>query len=81
MKKTLMALAALLLASPALALEPIPGSITYGGGPHARLMKSPIGSTLVHRFTFEDQDYEERYVLQQDRSLRLVSRVRRTGSR
>ena len=25
-------------------LEPIPGSITYGGQPHTKLTKSPIGS-------------------------------------
>src|SRR5262245_37048737 len=81
MKTTLIALAAILLASPALAIEPIPGSITYGGQPHARLQKSPVGSTFVHRFDDGSYEYEERYVVQPDHSLRLVSRVRRTGSR
>ena len=78
MTRTLFALAALLLASPALAIEPIPGSITYGGGPHSKLERSPIGSTLVHRFRNDGNEYEERYVLQPDRSLKLVSRVRRS---
>jgi hypothetical protein len=78
MTKTLLAIAALLLASPAFAIEPIPGSITYGGGPHAKLQKSPVGSTLVHRFRYEGDEYEERYVLQPDRSLKLVSRSRRS---
>jgi hypothetical protein len=78
MTKTLLAIAALLLASPAFAVEPIPGSITYGGGPHAKLQKSPVGSTLVHRFRYEGDEYEERYVLQPDRSLKLVSRSRRS---
>lgn len=78
MKKTFVALAALLFASPAFALEPIPGSITYGGGPHSKLQKSPIGSTLVHRFRNDGNEYEERYVLQPDRSLKLISRSRRS---
>lgn len=79
MNKTLIALAAFLLASPALALEPIPGSITYGGGPHAKLAKSPVGSTFTHRFESGSYEYEERYVVQPDHSVRLVSRVRQTG--
>jgi hypothetical protein len=77
MTKILVALTALLLASPALALEPIPGSITYGGGPHSKLQRSPIGSTLVHRFHDGVNEYEERYIVQQDRSLKLISRSRR----
>lgn len=78
MTKTFITLAALLFASPAFALEPIPGSITYGGGPHAKLQSSPIGSTLIHRFDSEGHEYEERYVLQSDRSLKLISRSRRS---
>ena len=32
-------------------IEPIPGSITYGGHqPRTKLTKSPIGSTFDHRF-------------------------------
>jgi hypothetical protein len=33
---------------------------------------------LVHRFRYEGDEYEERYVLQPDRSLKLVSRSRRS---
>jgi hypothetical protein len=77
MTKILAALTALLLATPALALEPIPGSITYGGGPNSKLQRSPIGSTIVHRFRSGTNEYEERYILQPDRSLKLISRSRR----
>lgn len=56
-------------------LEPIPGSITYGGQPRTRLTKSPIGSSVHHQFQNElGHRVEERYVLQPDRSLKLVSR-------
>ena len=56
-------------------LEPIPGSITYGGQPRTRLMKSPVGSSVHHQFRNNlGQRVEERYVLQPDRSLKLVSR-------
>ncbi|OHV85086.1 hypothetical protein [Rhizobium sp. LCM 4573] len=56
-------------------LEPIPGSITYGGQPRSRLIRSPIGSVVNHEFRNEfGQRVEERYILQPDRSLRLVSR-------
>ena len=79
MTKTLITLTALLLAGPALAVEPIPGSIGYGGAPHAKLQKSPVGSTLVHRFNYEGNEYEERYILQPDRTLKLISRSRRSG--
>lgn len=79
MRKTLIALTALLLASPALAIDLIPGSIGYGGAPYTKLQKSPIGSTLVHRFQYGGDEYEERYVVQPDRSLKLVSRSRRSG--
>jgi hypothetical protein len=79
MMKTLIGLTALLFASPALALEPIPGSIGYRGAPHARLQKSPIGSTVLHRFFYDGTEYEERYILQPDRSLKLISRSRRNG--
>jgi hypothetical protein len=56
-------------------LEPIPGSITYGGQPRSRLTRSPIGSVVNHEFRNEfGQRVEERYILQPDRSLKLVSR-------
>jgi len=56
-------------------LEPIPGSITYGGQPRTRLTKAPVGSSVNHQFTNNlGQRVEERYVIQPDRSLKLVSR-------
>jgi hypothetical protein len=79
MTRILVALAVLLLAGPAFAIEPIPGSITYGGGPHAPLQKSPVGSVVKHTFSNGGYDYQERYVVQPDRSLRLVSRSRQSG--
>jgi hypothetical protein len=56
-------------------LEPIPGSITYGGQPRTRLTKAPIGSIVPHQFNdrFGRRVYET-YVIEPDRSLRLVSR-------
>lgn len=56
-------------------IRPIPGSITYGGQPRTRLTKSPIGSIVPHEFRNElGQRVEETYVIQPDRSLKLVSR-------
>ena len=56
-------------------LEPIPGSITYGGQPRTRLTKAPIGSPVSHQFTNAlGQRVVERYVIQPDRSLKLVWR-------
>jgi hypothetical protein len=58
------------------ALEPIPGSITYGGQPRERLQKSPIGSSFPHTFTDQWGDrVRETYIIQPDRSLKLSSRV------
>jgi len=37
-------------AADAPALEPIPGSITYGGQPRTKLTKSPIGSVVHNDF-------------------------------
>lgn len=79
MTKILIAAAALLFASQALALEPIPGSITYGGQPRTKLKQAPVGSPVVHRFESGGNEYEERYIVQPDRSLKLVSRSRRTA--
>jgi hypothetical protein len=56
-------------------LEPIPGSITYGGQPRTKLTKSPIGSIVPHEFRNQfSQRVEEQYIIQPDRSLKLVSR-------
>ena len=76
MKKIIILLAALIVVSPAAALEPIPGSLTYGGGPRTKLLKSPIGSSLSHMFYSGSQLYVESYILLPDRSLKLVSRSR-----
>ncbi|TXI11599.1 MAG: hypothetical protein E6Q76_02240 [Rhizobium sp.] len=58
------------------ALKPIPGSITYGGQPTQRLQKSPIGSIVPHIFTDQwGERVRETYILQPDRSLKLVDRV------
>lgn len=56
-------------------LEPIPGSITYGGQPQTRLSQAPVGSIVPHQFRNEfGQRVNETYVIQPDRSLKLVSR-------
>jgi len=56
-------------------LQPIPGSITYGGQPHMKLTQSPIGARIEHRFTNQwGEDVYETYILQPDRSLKLVNR-------
>ncbi|SIQ17047.1 hypothetical protein SAMN05880582_101988 [Rhizobium sp. RU20A] len=56
-------------------LEPIPGSITYNGQPRTKLTKSPIGSIVPHQF-FDDRGrrVQETYVIEPDRSLKLVNR-------
>ncbi|MCA1440304.1 hypothetical protein I6F07_08785 [Ensifer sp. IC4062] len=56
-------------------LEPIPGSITYGGQPRTKLTKAPVGSIVPHQFfdNFGHRVYET-YVIEPDRSLRLVGR-------
>jgi hypothetical protein len=57
-------------------LQPIPGSITYGGQPSQKLTKSPVGSMLQHIFRDEwGQRVRETYLIQPDRSLKLVDRV------
>ncbi|WP_184395359.1 hypothetical protein [Rhizobium sp. BK650] len=57
------------------ALEPIPGSITYGGQPRTKLTKSPIGSAVYNDFHNQHGEHVyETYILQPDRSLKLVRR-------
>ncbi len=58
------------------ALEPIPGSITYGGQPVSRLQKAPVGSIVAHEFFRNGNRYRETYLIQPDRSLTLSSRTR-----
>ncbi|MEI2298159.1 hypothetical protein [Ensifer sp. MJa1] len=55
-------------------LEPIPGSITYGGQPRTKLTKAPVGSIVPHRFTSGNSFVQETYVIEPDRSLRLIRR-------
>jgi hypothetical protein len=60
-------------------LQPIPGSITYGGQPRTKLTLSPIGSRLQHQFVDHwGREVVETYILQPDRSLKLVNRVYQT---
>ncbi|MGQ3214340.1 MAG: hypothetical protein ACT6U0_17290 [Shinella sp.] len=56
-------------------MEPIPGSITYGGQPRTKLTKAPIGSTFDHTF-FDNRGRRvvEIYQIQPDRSLLLLRR-------
>lgn len=62
-----------LLTTSAFAIEPIPGSLTYGGQPKTRLKQAPAGSLVMHDFDFK---WSEIYVIQPDRSLKLVRRWR-----
>jgi len=55
-------------------VQPIPGSITYGGQPKTRLLKAPVGSSFNHEFMSGASNYSETYIIQADRSLKLVSR-------
>ncbi|MGE6743091.1 hypothetical protein ACQKGC_22730 [Allorhizobium pseudoryzae] len=55
-------------------VDPIPGSITYGGQPRTKLTKSPVGSLLTHQFNADGRVAIETYVLQPDRSLKLIDR-------
>jgi hypothetical protein len=56
-------------------ISPIPGSITYGGQPRGKLVKSPVGSLLPHEFYDETgRRTEETYIVQPDHSLKLVER-------
>lgn len=56
-------------------LRPIPGSITYGGQPRTRLTKAPVGSLVQHEFrNDEGLLVHETYVIEPDRSLRIVQR-------
>lgn len=64
-----------LLAVPAMAIDPIPGSITYERQHATRLKKAPVGSQFNHDFYSDGTRYSETYVVQSDRSLKLVDRV------
>ncbi|WP_320198286.1 hypothetical protein RMR16_010460 [Agrobacterium sp. rho-13.3] len=67
------ALASCTMASPD--VEPVPGSIIYGGQPRTKLTKSPIGSTFSHDFRMDDgRRAIETYRIEADRSLKLLDR-------
>ncbi|WP_426237405.1 hypothetical protein [Pararhizobium sp. DWP1-1-3] len=71
----LMSIVALILASCTTPdVEPIPGSITYGGQPRTKLTKSPIGSLVHNSFRTVTGVAYETYVIQPDRSLKLIRR-------
>ncbi len=71
----LLLLAALASCTTAYTVEPIPGSITYGGQPRTKLTKSPVGSTLNHDFiTTDGRRAFETYRIEPDRSLTLLNR-------
>ena len=55
-------------------VEPIPGSITYGGQPRTKLTKSPIGSVVHNSFRTVTGGAYETYIIQPDRSLKLIRR-------
>lgn len=71
----IMLVAFALSACSATTVEPIPGSITYGGQPQSRLTKAPVGSTFTHRLIDQNgRRAEETYIILPDRSLKLISR-------
>lgn len=79
MKTAIFAVSALMLVSctTPVELEPIPGSITYGGQPRTKLTKSPAGSTFTHTFRGSGgYRWSETYQIQDDRSLKIISRRR-----
>ena len=56
-------------------ISPIPGSITYGGQPKTKLTKAPVGSVVHHQLNDQyGKRAEETYIIEPDRSLRLVRR-------
>jgi hypothetical protein len=66
-------LASLLGTTAALAVEPIPGSITYGGA-QPRLELAPTGSNFFHTFYLNGTEVHEIYKVNADRTISLVSR-------
>lgn len=66
-------LTAIAAASAAFAIEPIPGSITYGGA-QPRLEQAPAGSNFFHTFYANGSEIHEIYQVNADRTVSLVSR-------
>lgn len=64
------------LATPSMALDPIPGSITFPTQPRTKLIKAPVGSVVNHSFTDGfGRRVKEKYTVNPDRSLKLVNRT------
>ena len=59
--------------SAAFAVEPIPGSITYGGA-QPRLEQAPAGSNFFHTFYLNGTEVHEIYKVNTDRTVSIVSR-------
>jgi hypothetical protein len=59
--------------SSAFAVEPVPGSITYGGA-QSRLEQAPAGSNFFHTFYLDGSEVHEIYKVNADRTVSLVSR-------
>jgi hypothetical protein len=57
----------------AFAVQPIPGSITYGGA-QPRLEQAPAGSNFFHTFYLNGSEVHEIYKVNADRSVSIVSR-------
>jgi hypothetical protein len=57
----------------AFAVEPIPGSITFGGA-QPRLEQAPTGSNFFHTFYLNGSEVHEIYKVNADRSVSIVSR-------
>ena len=60
-------------ASAAFAIEPVPGSITYGGA-QPRLEQAPAGSNFFHTFYLNGSEVHETYKVNADRTVSLVAR-------
>lgn len=56
-------------------IEAIPGSIVFPRHPQTKLTKAPVGSPVFHQFHGDGRKYREIYVIQPDRSLKLVNRT------
>lgn len=62
-------------------LEPIPGSITWGGQPRTKLLRAPVGSTVSHRFYDGfGREVHETYRIDGNRNLQLIRRRNRDAS-
>ncbi len=78
MKILILACAVALASCTSAEVEPIPGSITYGGHqPRTKLTKAPIGSTFTNQIMDETGRMAiETYRIEPDRSLTLIRRQR-----